>query len=349
MRDEVRAGVPSLSGDDGGALLRWFGASKRDLPWRRTQDPYAIWVSEIMLQQTQVATVIPYWWRWMERFPTVDVLASADEQDVLSFWQGLGYYRRCRLLLDGARWVVEHGMPTTAEGWLQVPGIGKYTAGAIASIAYGCPAPLVDGNVERVYARLTGDGAANNELKDAAWRWAGKNLFRERPGDWNQALMELGATVCKPIAPDCKQCPLMQQCVAFQSWRVNELPAKPKKVQTVQLRHTVWVPIFGERFGLRQIEPGQWWEGMWEFPRILSDGNLDSPELREIVGPGWRESVGLVRHSVTHHRIAIDVSFVRCESASDRLRWVSRHELDALPMPAPQRKILKLVLAQLGV
>jgi A/G-specific adenine glycosylase len=325
------------------ALLAWYDRNKRDLPWRRTSDPYAVWVSEIMLQQTQVATVIPYWHRWMERFPTVEALAAAEEQDVLSLWQGLGYYRRCRFLLAGARWVCEHGMPSTAEAWLSVPGVGRYTAGAIASIANGARVPVVDGNVERVYARLTGDASADRALHEAAWTWAKKNLDRERPGDWNQALMELGATVCKPVAPSCDVCPLIDRCVARQSWRVEELPTKAALVKIIRLRQIVWAPICDGRFGLRQIPAGQWWDGMWEFPRVPADGSVEPVELRRMVGEGWPESVGTIRHSVTNHRIAIDVYRVRCEVASSALAWFTREELTELPLPAPQRRVLKLV------
>src|SRR5437868_1086101 len=137
-------------------LSAWYRRNARDLPWRSTSDPYAIWVSEVMLQQTQVATVLPYYERWMSRFPTVETLAAASEQDVLSLWQGLGYYRRCRMLLAGARWVAEHGIPQTAKDWMQAPGVGRYTASAIASIALGESVPVVDGNIERVFARLMG-------------------------------------------------------------------------------------------------------------------------------------------------------------------------------------------------
>lgn len=324
-------------------LLAWYDRNKRDLPWRRTSDPYAVWISEIMLQQTQVATVIPYWLRWMERFPTVRDLASAEEQDVLSLWQGLGYYRRCRLLLAGARWVCEHGIPTTCEDWLSVPGVGRYTAGAIASIACGARVPVVDGNVERVYARLAGDASSDRTLHEAAWVWAKKNLDRERPGDWNQALMELGATVCRPIAPSCDACPLVDHCIARQSWRVDQLPVKTPPVKIVRLRQLVWAPVCGDRFGLRQIPAGQWWEGMWEFPRLPADGSLEPVELRRLVGEGWPESVGTIRHSVTNHRIAIDVYVVRCAERSTELTWFGREELAALPLPAPQRRILKLI------
>ena len=336
---------PRLAEPDGGALLAWYDAHQRDLPWRRTQDPYAIWVSEVMLQQTQVATVIPYWERWLQRFPTPAALAAADEQDALSLWQGLGYYRRCRLLLQGAQFVAEHGLPATAEGWMKVPWVGRYTAGAISSIAQGYPAPLVDGNVERVYARLTADEASGAALTKRAWEWAERNLYEKRPGDWNQALMELGATVCKPVKPDCTRCPLEGHCIARQTWRVDELPRREAKPKTVHLRHAVWVPLFEGRLGVRQIPEGLWWQGMWEFPRadVLPDREI--PELRALVGPGWLQDVGTVRHSVTNHRIAIDVSVVRCEGESPLLRWGSSEELGSLPMPAPQRKILGLVLS----
>ncbi len=324
-------------------MLAWYDAHRRDLPWRRTKDPYAIWVSEVMLQQTQVATVIPYWHRWLERFPTVEALAAADEQEVLSQWQGLGYYRRARLLMQGARFVADRGMPQTAKEWREVPGVGPYTAGAIASIAQGDPAALVDGNVERVYARVCADEAVGPALTRSAWVWAERNLYAPRPGDWNQALMELGATVCKPLKPDCPRCPLEGRCVARQTWRVDEFPRKEAKRTPVHLRHVVWVPTFEGRLGVRQIAEGLWWAGMWEFPRADALAEREIPELRELVGPGWLEDLGTVRHSVTHHRIVVEVALVRCEAASERLRWCTRGELAELPMPAPQRKILRLV------
>jgi A/G-specific adenine glycosylase len=349
MPKKLPPGIASARADDlnsrtdRGPLLRWYDAHKRDLPWRRTSDPYAVWVSEVMLQQTQVATVIPYWERWLKRFPTVESLAQADEQDALAQWQGLGYYRRCRLLMQGAKWVAEHGMPTTAAGWLAVPGVGPYTAGAIASIAQGDPAPLVDGNVERVYARVTGDASAGPSLTRAAWAWAERELYRPRPGDWNQALMELGATVCKPVKPACTRCPLEGRCVARQSWRVDELPTKVIPRKAVHLRHAVWVPLFEGEVGLRQIPERLWWQGMWEFPRADALPDAEIPELRELVGPGWLQHVGQVRHSVTHHRIVIDVSVVRCESRSPHLRWLRPEDLTPIPMPNPQRRVLKLV------
>lgn len=321
------------------SLLAWYDANKRDLPWRRTRDPYAIWASEIMAQQTQVGTVIPYWERWLARFPTVEALAAADDADVLAQWQGLGYYRRARFFLAGARWVVQHGMPTTAVGWKNVPGVGAYTAGAIASIAFGDPAPLVDGNVERVYARLNDDASADATLHRAAWVWATRELHEPRPGDWNQALMELGATVCVPRQPLCDRCPLYDRCLARQRGTQALRPAPAKRKETVDLRFAVWVPVHEGAYGMRQIPAGEWWEGMWEFPRAPLD---EEASLEAIVGEGWRREAGVVRHGVTHHRIEVRVSLVDCEERSPDLEWFALDELAALPIPTPQRKALAL-------
>jgi A/G-specific adenine glycosylase len=293
-----------------------------------------------MLQQTQVATVIPYWHRWLDRFPTPEALAVADEQEVLSLWQGLGYYRRCRLLLEGARFVVREGMPRTAKGLRQVPGIGAYTAGAVASIAFGEPAPLVDGNVERVFARLTGDDSVGLALHKRAWAWAEEQLFADRPGDWNQALMELGATVCTPVDPNCESCPLKEPCVARAKGITDLLPTKETKPKPVRLEHVVIVPTFEGRLGLRQIPAGQWWAGMWEFPRAERG---EEAEILALVGDGWQESLGAVSHSVTNHRITIHVSRVRCEKPSPDLSWFDADSLAKLPLPAPQRRIAKMV------
>ena len=320
-------------------LLTWYDAHRRDLPWRRTRDPYAIWASEIMAQQTQVGTVIPYWERWLARFPTVESLAAADEADVLSMWQGLGYYRRARLFLAGARFVAEHGMPRTAAEWRAVPGVGAYTAGAIASIAFDDPAPLVDGNVERVFARLTDDGSSDAALHRAAWRWATENLNANRPGDWNQALMELGATVCTPKSPACERCPLRGECLAYARGTQSVRPMPATRKRTVALAFAVWVPSFEGEYGLRQIPAGEWWEGMWEFPRAPL---TDEASLETLVGDGWRQEAGVVRHGVTHHRIENRVTLVRCERRSSELTWYAEEALAALPIPTPQRRALAL-------
>ena len=315
-------------------LLPWYDANKRGLPWRGSRNPYAIWVSEIMLQQTQVATVIPYFLRWIERFPTVHTLAAASEQDVLALWQGLGYYRRCRMLLKGAQFILSEGMPRTAQEWQTVPGVGRYTAGAIASIANGEVTPLVDGNVERVFARLTGSDLCGQKLTSSAWQWAERTIDRTRPGDHNQALMELGATICKPQIPACASCPLKAQCIAFATSSQGSLPVKTKPRQTVALRQCVTVHYSQGRFGLRQIPDGEWWQGMWEFPR--SDGDKARPTGRNL---------GTIRHAVTHHKITLDVFLVK--DGNPTLTWYSQDELANLPLPSPQRRVLKIALAHL--
>ncbi|HVT14418.1 MAG TPA: A/G-specific adenine glycosylase [Fimbriimonadaceae bacterium] len=311
------------------ALLAWYDANKRDLPWRRSRDPYAVWVSEIMLQQTQVATVIPYYERWMRRFPTVQALAVAAEPDVLSVWQGLGYYRRCRMLLQGAKWAVEHGIPQSAAEWIKAPGVGRYTASAIASISQGEPVAVVDGNVERVFARYAGCDFAGPPLTRAAWAWAERQVPPDRPGDWNQAMMELGATVCKPREPLCGACPLAVDCFASRESAQGRLPVVSAKPKTIHVKHAARVHFVDGRFGLEQIPRGEWWEGMWRFP----------------IGEG--DPIGVVRHTVTRHRIALSVS-ISTQSAPAGLQWYSLEELKHLPMPSPQRRALKLAVEYLA-
>lgn len=323
---------------DRAALLSWFDAHRRDLPWRLTRDPYSVWVSEIMLQQTQVATVQPYYVRWMERFPTVEALAAAGEQDVLSIWQGLGYYRRCRMLLEGARWVVEHGIPDEVSGWMRVPGVGRYTAGAIVSIAYGKPVPLVDGNVERVFARLEGCELSGPALSREAWVWAAKNVDSARPGDWNQALMELGATVCRPREPLCGSCPLAPDCVAQLKGIQAELPRAGVRIEPKRLEREAWIYERLSRFGLEQIPPGEWWEGMWRFPNTA----------RHASSSGGGNAIGTVKHVVTRHRITMCVHLVRTEEPESGLTWFSPMDLKTLPMPAPQRRALELAVNRMN-
>ena len=289
-----------------------------------------------MLQQTQVATVIDYWRRWMERFPTVSALAMADEESVLSCWQGLGYYRRCRLLLSGARYVAEYGLPKTAEEWQRVPGVGRYTAGAIASISQNCAAALVDGNVERVFARLESDGSTGSALTRNAWKWAELNVLREGSGDWNQALMELGATLCNPIRPRCGDCPVSAYCTAHRTARELEYPVSKPKRPTVALSHRTYILRSGEHFGVRRIPEGHWWHGMYEFPR--DDGSTVALEL-EHCDPA---RVGALRHVVTHHKIQLTVYFADIDTALPSLEWKTEAELASIPMPAPQRRAFAL-------
>lgn len=312
------------------SLIAWYAANRRDLPWRQTREPYAVWVSEIMLQQTQVATALPYFERWMRRFPTVAALAEADEQEALSLWQGLGYYRRCRMLLAGARWVHAHGFPLSREDWLRVPGVGPYTAAAIASICLNQAVGVVDGNVERVFARFACCERSGAALERAAWDWAQEQVDRENPGNWNQAVMELGATICRPRRPKCRLCPIRSGCRALAAGMQAELPVSKPSDKAIPVSATAIVAQSGALFGLEQIPDGEWGERMWRFPQ-----SGDFPAV---------QPVGTIRHTVTRHRVELAVFSAHLARRNSQLRWVSLSELDALPMPSPQRKALRLVL-----
>jgi A/G-specific adenine glycosylase len=341
-------------------LVSWYGHNRRDLPWRKSPEPYAVWVSEVMLQQTQVDTVRGYFERWMKRFPSVAALAMANEADVLHAWQGLGYYSRARNLWRGAQAVLaEHqgAVPETLSSLLSLPGIGPYSAGAILSIAHGKRASIVDGNVIRVLSRLFGlrGDPTRAPLKGAIWALAGELVPDERPGDFNQAMMELGATVCAPRSPACSVCPWARRCVAHREGLTAILPELPRRRATVDVARAAAVVRRGETVLAVQV-PGDAprWAGMWQFPNA-DVAPFESPEFaaRRIV----KESLGLdlkkgepllvVRHAVTHHRITLDVfDYVaprafRASRAKASMAWKLPEELDALAMPAAHRRIAK--------
>ncbi|HEX3475795.1 MAG TPA: A/G-specific adenine glycosylase [Kofleriaceae bacterium] len=293
------------------AVVAHYAQVRRDLPWRRTRDPYAIWVSEIMLQQTRVATVIPYWERWMARFPTVSALAGAPLDDVLAAWAGLGYYSRARNLHAGALAVGERfggALPSCAAELREVPGIGPYTAGAIASIAFGERAPLVDGNVARVLARVF---AIEHDIKSSAggkalWAAAGALMHAlpeaAAPGDLNQGLMELGATLCAPTQPRCLVCPLVRDCAAAQAGRQDELPVVAPRKKASELpvldRTVVWLEARGEIVLVRRTPDGLF-GGLWELPPLDVAGRLGvTPDLRP---------VAFHDQTLTHRRLRIAV------------------------------------------
>ncbi len=287
-----------------------------------------------MCQQTQVGTVIPYYERFMKQFPTVQALADATEPEVLSRWEGLGYYRRARMLHSGAKLVVKTGFPGSAKEWRAVPGVGAYTAGAIASITLGESVPVVDGNVERVFARLTANSDDRAALHRAAWAWASEQVPTDKPGDWNQAVMELGATVCTPARPACESCPVSRWCEAYSVGEPERFPRPKERAQTVLLKDCVVVCVCGERFGLRQIPAGEWWEGMWQFCRG------DRPPFDPLV----RWDLGMLTHAITKHRITLRAELWKLAKEEEGLQWFDPEALDALPMPAPQRKLLKRAL-----
>jgi A/G-specific adenine glycosylase len=293
------------------AVVTHYAQVRRDLPWRRTRDPYAIWVSEIMLQQTRVATVIPYWERWMARFPTVSALADAPLDDVLAAWAGLGYYSRARNLHAGAQAVGARfggALPSCAAELREVPGIGPYTAGAIASIAFGERAPLVDGNVARVLARVF---AIEHDIKSSAggkalWAAAGALMHAlpeaAAPGDFNQGLMELGATICAPAQPRCLVCPLARDCAAARTGRQDELPiiAARKKASELPVleRTVVWLEDAGEIVLVRRTPDGLF-GGLWELPPLDVATRLGvTPDPRP---------VAFHDQTLTHRRLRISV------------------------------------------
>jgi A/G-specific adenine glycosylase len=333
------------------ALLGWYDRARRDLPWRKTRDPYAVWVSEMMLQQTQVATVLGYYERWMKRFPTVKALARAAEDS------------RARNLWRGARAVVnEHAgrIPRTASALRALPGIGPYSAGAIASIAFGEREPLVDGNVVRVLCRVFGlrGDPSRSPLKTELWELAGRLVPEDRPGDFNQALMELGATVCTPRAPSCDACPLGKGCIARRDGLVERLPELPKRAESVAVpRAAAVVERAGKVLCVRVPDGAARWAGMWQMPNadVASNETAEAAASRAV-----REATGLsvhsgerllrVRHSVTHHRITLDV--FQCEVrrgtaravAASAVEWIEPARLDELAMPSAHRRIAQFLV-----
>jgi len=328
---------PGMGHEGRVALQAWYAEEGRELPWRLTKDPYAIWVSEVMCQQTQVAKVIPFWRTWMLRFPTIEACAAASEHDALHVWQGLGYYRRCKQLVHGAQYVVANGWPESAAAWLKVPGVGRYTAAAIASITLEEAVAVVDGNVKRVFARLEANDAQGADLESQCWDWAQKQIeqIEGSHGDWNQAVMELGATVCTPRSPQCGKCPLTGYCEAFKLGLQKELPSSGPSPELIEMHHTVLVPVCEGLYGIRPIPAGQWWQGMWEFPGTLSTLAMTSD----------KEHLGTLKYRVTRHAVTLEVHLDRCDDMDEDLTWVPADDLGLYPMPSPQRRVLDLVVA----
>lgn len=306
------------------ALLAWFDVAARPLPWRENKDPYRVWLSEIMLQQTQVATVVPYFERWLTRFPTLAALASAEPDEVLKAWEGLGYYRRARLLHQAARKVLQdHGgaLPLSYEGLLELPGVGPYTAAATAAIAFNACVLAVDGNVRRVAARLfcltdTRDKAVSERLSP--------QLPADRAGDFNEALMELGATVCTPRSPRCSACPLRRFCCAFKTARVANYPRpKPRKAVPTK-RYFAYVCQRGDALLLVQREPEGLLGGLWGF--ILSETALAGLGLEPVL------------HAYTHFKV--HVTPVITQELPQQGTWVRHSALNDLALSTLDKKIL---------
>ncbi len=358
-------------------LLEHYDAHRRDLPWRESREPYGVWVSEIMLQQTRVETAIPYYDRWMERFPTVEALAAVDEESVLKAWEGLGYYSRARNLRRSALIVRERlggVLPQDTQGLRTLPGIGEYTAGAITSIVYGQVVPAVDGNVRRVLSRLF-------DLEDptaaSLRKRAGELVDPDRPGDWNQALMELGATVCTPRSPRCEVCPLTGECRARAEGTQELRPASKRRprVRTVSYAVLVALNPDGELLLVRRPADGLL-GGLWEFPAVEIGAGDRAPEnhttenhtpvggappVESSLHDRCRarlEDLGVrlasrtirfrvlpeVRHAFTHFKAVYRPMLVFGARSGEAkgIRWVLPHQVEHLPLPVAQKKILRL-------
>jgi len=316
-------------------LVEWYHHGHRDLPWRRTTDPYRIWVSEIMLQQTRAQAVTPYYERFLERFPNVAALAQASVEEVLALWSGLGYYSRARNLHRAAQGIqAAGGFPREYDAIRELPGVGDYTAAAIASIAFELPYAVLDGNVLRVVARMENDASdiaaprTRGRFREVAQRW----LDPATPGAFNQALMELGATVCLAGNPLCLLCPLSSLCRARAEDTAAQLPVKLRRIEPVRVDGTLLVIDRRGRVLLRQREASERrMAGFWELP---TPEHL--PEAR--VG----EAIGTVRHSITHHRYVLAVNRASASPRGRSFRWFAADHLSAIPLSTSARKALQL-------
>lgn len=336
-------------------LLRWYDANRRDLPWRRTRDPYAIWISETMLQQTQVATVIPYYERFLKAFPTPAVLARAPLKRVLTLWSGLGYYRRAENLKHSAETIARtHGgqLPDRYDALRALPGIGDYTAGALMSIAFGKPYPAVDGNVRRVLSRLfalTG----TKELQAHAMRF----VPQKRPGDFNQALMELGATVCTPTTPNCAACPLAAGCASRDNPTRAVIAGAKQALRQTKVTWPIAILRQGGKVLLRRRAANGLLAGLWELPggeqkknetfqSVLAKqlGAIDCAEIKPL-------KIGTLRHAITHRNIRAPIFLLRLTATktiplpSADWRWMRPDSLRRYPVSSMTSKALKLLAA----
>jgi A/G-specific adenine glycosylase len=340
-------------------LLDWYHKHGRTLPWRDHPDPYAVWVSEIMLQQTRVETVIPYFEKWMRLFPDVTSLANASEQEVLNAWEGLGYYSRARNLHKAAKTIAEKfngQLPRDLTELRGLPGIGRYTVGAIASMAFGMDEPTLDGNLRRVFSRLfdVREFADSPVGEKILWELATQNLPKGKAGDYNQALMDLGATICLPKNPRCLLCPLMEICEARKNGTQELRPVMKPKKAVPHYVHAAAVILQRGRVLLSQRLPEGLLGGMWEFPngRVNAD---PAKELTKILYAATKlrvkkgEALGVIQHAYTHFKVTVHAFL--CEPVSipksKNLKWVKITELDGYPMGKVDRqiagKLLKLL------
>ncbi|MBR4698428.1 MAG: A/G-specific adenine glycosylase [Prevotella sp.] len=325
-------------------LLRWFDENRRDLPWRQTRDPYAIWLSEVILQQTRIQQGWAYWERFMKRFPTVEDLASASEDEVLRLWQGLGYYSRARNLHAAARQIVAQGrFPDSMEGIRKLKGVGDYTAAAIGSIAFGLPEAVVDGNVYRVLARHFGIETPINTAE-------GKHLFKQlaqsllpadKPSEFNQAMMDFGALQCTPKSPRCLLCPLSESCEALHSGTVDTLPVKLRKI-TIKTRHLIYIYIrCNGKMAIHRRGEGDIWQGLWE-PFLIEDSEMPAFEGRlTLLQTG-------VKHVLTHRILMANFYLLETSqhpSLPEDYIWIDEDHISDYGVPRLVELLLEKVAA----
>ncbi|MEX2118564.1 MAG: A/G-specific adenine glycosylase [Pirellulales bacterium] len=342
-------------------LLAWFGEHARDLPWRRSRDPYRVWISEIMLQQTQAATVEPYFRRFLRQFPSLRALAAAPEEQVLLAWEGLGYYRRARQLHRAARMIVEEHrgrFPRDAAAVRTLPGIGRYTAGAIASIAFDAREAIVEANTVRLFSRLlayagdTGQAAAQRLF----WEFAEQLLPASGAGRFNQALMELGSLVCVPREPHCGRCPVAALCPTHRDGLEQVIPRAASRPPVTSVREAALVVRRRGRVLLARRDQAPRWAGLWDFPRFELDGPCDdeqfdlAEQLHSLTGVVARPAglLATLKHSVTRFRITLDchladyVSSGRAPEGTE-LKWTRPGELESYPLSATGRRLSRLL------
>lgn len=335
----------------------WFRISKRTLPWRHHPDPYAIWVSEVMLQQTQVAVVIPYFLRWMKQFPTIRDLAKAPLDEVIKHWEGLGYYSRARHLHLGAQYVLEEWggrLPEDVAALKKIKGLGPYTIGAILSFAFHQKIPAVDGNVIRILTRYfcIEENISETKTKKMIWDLAEKLLPEEEPWIFNEALIELGATVCQK-KPRCLVCPLQKTCRAHNEGKALKLPQKPAKVKIEKIYRAVAVIECENFFLVRKCQEGEIMKDLHEFPYFSTESErFSEEEVIKTVGDRWKLSLELIQHlpetshSFTRFRVHLKPYFFRAGKIApvEKFQWVSRDNLSSLAFSSGHRRILTNIL-----
>jgi A/G-specific adenine glycosylase len=339
--------------------LAWYEKEKRERPWRKNLNPYRILVSEFMLQQTQVKTVIPYFERWMKSFPTLQKLAQAKETTILKHWEGLGYYSRARNLKKTAQIILKDysgKVPDSMDAILKLPGVGRYTAGAILSIAFGKKVPVLDGNVKRVLSRifLLKENGGNRQSENVLWETMHSLLPVTGSGDFNQAFMELGATVCLPKNPLCLICPLKQNCGAQKTGKQNLYPPRKQKIPSTKIEVSAAVILRRNKIYIQKRKAGGLMGGLWEFPggKFESGESAEqclTREIKEEIGVALHidEKLMTVKHSYTRFRVTLHVFLCRIHSGRvsptqcEEWEWVKREELDTYPFPAANVKIIK--------